>query len=91
MDSKLKAILNNAIAYLDQKIKEDYAELVKNKADLKNYTPGSIITQYLYMRSFFLNIRYRPLRKPLIRISGQGHKKPGQARANTCRVCWRWH
>jgi hypothetical protein len=52
-DSKLKEILNAAIPYLDQKIKEDYTNLVKYKTDLKKYVPGSTEIQYLYMRSFF--------------------------------------
>jgi hypothetical protein len=52
-DSKLKAILNIAIPYLDRKMVEDYAELVKHKYDLKIYVPGHFIVQYLYMRSFF--------------------------------------
>ena len=52
-DDKLKAILNTAIPYLDRKIKEDYDDLVKYKTDLKKYTPGYTIIQYLYMRSFF--------------------------------------
>lgn len=52
-DEKLKSILATAIPYLDKKIKEDYDDLVKNKADLKKYTPGYTVIQYLYMRSFF--------------------------------------
>jgi hypothetical protein len=52
-DSKLKEILNSAIPYLDQKIKEDYADLIKYKTDLKKYVPGSTVIQFLYMRSFF--------------------------------------
>ena len=52
-DSKLKAILSTAIPYLDRKIKEDYDDLIKYKTDLKKYTPGYTIIQYLYMRSFF--------------------------------------
>ncbi|TMI68729.1 MAG: alpha-2-macroglobulin [Bacteroidetes bacterium] len=52
-DSKLKAVLNTAIPYLDRKMVEDYAELVKHKYDLKTYVPGHFIVQYLYMRSFF--------------------------------------
>lgn len=52
-DDKLKQILATAVPYLDKKIKEDYDELVKHKADLKKYTPGYSAIQYLYMRSFF--------------------------------------
>jgi hypothetical protein len=52
-DAKLKQILSIAIPYLDQKLKEDYADLIKYKTDLKKYVPGSGVIQYLYMRSFF--------------------------------------
>ena len=50
---KLGTILDKAIPYLDQKIKEQYDELVKRKVDLKNWTPDQYSIQYLYMRSFF--------------------------------------
>jgi uncharacterized protein YfaS (alpha-2-macroglobulin family) len=52
-DNKLKQILANAIPYLDKKLLEEYSDLIKYKTDLKKYTPGSMIVQYLYMRSFF--------------------------------------
>jgi hypothetical protein len=52
-DDNLSGIVSSAISYLDKKIKEDYDELKKNKADLKEYTPGESDIQYLYMRSFF--------------------------------------
>lgn len=51
--AKLKSILSTAIPYLDRKIKEDYDDLVKYKTNLKTYTPGYTVIQYLYMRSFF--------------------------------------
>ncbi len=49
----LKSILSLAIPYLDKKIKEEYDRLIKNKVNLKTYTPGYTEIQYLYMRSFF--------------------------------------
>ena len=49
----LNSILRLAIPYLDKKIKEDYDNLVKHKADLKNQNIGYLEIQYLYMRSFF--------------------------------------
>lgn len=52
-DAKLNQVLATAIPYLDKKIKEEYDQLVKNKTDLKKYTPGYSAIQYLYMRSFF--------------------------------------
>lgn len=51
--NKLYEILSTAIPYLDNKIKEDYDRLIKNKTDLKEYSPGHTEVQYLYMRSFF--------------------------------------
>ena len=50
---ELQNILMPALKYLDQRIKEDYDRLVKNKADLKKQQTGYIEVQYLYMRSFF--------------------------------------
>ena len=50
---KLDEILAQAIPYLDRKIQEDYDKLIKDKTDLKKYTPGYSEVQYLYMRSFF--------------------------------------
>ncbi|HET9826570.1 MAG TPA: alpha-2-macroglobulin, partial [Chitinophagaceae bacterium] len=50
---KLKEILGMAIPYLDRKIKEDYDRLIRNKTDLKKYSPDYSDIQYLYMRSFF--------------------------------------
>lgn len=52
-DDRINAILKTAIPYLDKKIKEDYDDLIKYKTDLKKYTPGYTVIQYLYMRSFF--------------------------------------
>jgi len=42
-----------AVAYLDQRIKEDYDNLIKYKADLSKNHLGYPQVQYLYMRSFF--------------------------------------
>lgn len=50
---RLKDILQTAIPYLDRRIKEDYDDLVKYKADLTKQQIGYIQVQYLYMRSFF--------------------------------------
>lgn len=51
--TKLAQIIATALPYLDKKIKEEYDNLVKSKTDLKKYTPGYSVIQYLYMRSFF--------------------------------------
>ena len=47
------SVTTNAVKYLDQRIKEDYDNLVKNKADLSKNNLGYMQVQYLYMRSFF--------------------------------------
>jgi uncharacterized protein YfaS (alpha-2-macroglobulin family) len=52
-DEDLTSILRSAIPYLDRKIKEDYDNLIKHKAILKNQNIGYLEIQYLYMRSFF--------------------------------------
>ncbi|HEX5654951.1 MAG TPA: alpha-2-macroglobulin family protein, partial [Chitinophagaceae bacterium] len=51
--NKINQVLATAIPYLDRKIKEEYDQLVKNKADLKKHIPGYTAIHYLYMRSFF--------------------------------------
>jgi uncharacterized protein YfaS (alpha-2-macroglobulin family) len=50
---ELKSILNKAIPYLDKRLKEDYDDLIKSKADLSKNNLSAIAIQYLYMRSFF--------------------------------------
>jgi uncharacterized protein YfaS (alpha-2-macroglobulin family) len=50
---ELNSILNKAIPYLDKRLKEDYDNLIKNKADLSKNNLSAIAIQYLYMRSFF--------------------------------------
>ncbi|HWJ27539.1 MAG TPA: alpha-2-macroglobulin family protein, partial [Flavisolibacter sp.] len=49
----LVPILKGAIPYLDKKIKEDYDNLIKYKADLSKQQISYLQIQYLYMRSFF--------------------------------------
>jgi hypothetical protein len=56
-EEKLNSILALAIPYLDGKIKEEYNNLVKNKVKLTGYTPDYYEIQYLYMRSFFPEIK----------------------------------
>lgn len=51
--AKLYQVLNKAIPYLDNKIREDYDALKKTKADLGKHVPDYTNIQYLYMRSFF--------------------------------------
>lgn len=54
---KLQSILETAIPYLDSKLKEDYDQLVKSKSDLKKYVPGYYTIHYMYMRSFFTDVK----------------------------------
>jgi uncharacterized protein YfaS (alpha-2-macroglobulin family) len=55
-ENRIQTIIQRAIPYLDQKIKEDFDELKKHKADLSKQQIGSFQIQYLYMRSFFKDI-----------------------------------
>ncbi|MEP7143296.1 MAG: alpha-2-macroglobulin family protein [Ferruginibacter sp.] len=50
---KIKMMVDKAIPYLDNKIKEDYDNLIKYKADLKNNNLSYVQIQHGYMRSFF--------------------------------------
>lgn len=50
---KLKKIIEKALPYLDAKLKEEYDDLKKYKADLKENNLSYTAIQYLYMRSFF--------------------------------------
>lgn len=52
-EAEIASIIQAAIPYLDARIIDDYNDLIKHKTDLKEYTPSSLMIQYLYMRSFF--------------------------------------
>ncbi len=49
----IQSIIDNAIPYLDKKIKEDYDYLIRYKSNLKENNLSATQIQYLYMRSFF--------------------------------------
>lgn len=49
----LISILDKAIPYLDQRLKEDYDFLVTHKVNMNQNNLGYMEIQYLYMRSFF--------------------------------------
>ncbi len=51
--SKVKAMVDKAVPYLDKRIKEDYDELLRYKSNLKSNNLDYIVIEYLYMRSFF--------------------------------------
>ncbi len=55
-EQQLNEIVAKAIPYLDQKLKEDYDYLIKQKVNLKTQTIGYSQIQYLYMRSFFSDL-----------------------------------
>lgn len=46
-------ILDKALPYLDSRMQEDYASLIRAEVNLKELAPGPQTIQYLYMRSFF--------------------------------------
>ncbi|MES2892681.1 MAG: alpha-2-macroglobulin family protein [Bacteroidota bacterium] len=52
-DQQLKSVIDKALPYLDKKLAEDYAQLVKSKVNMNNNHLNPIVIQYLYMRSFF--------------------------------------
>ncbi len=49
----LKPIVDKALPYLDNKLKEEYYKLIKYKAKLADNNLSYTAIQYLYMRSFF--------------------------------------
>jgi hypothetical protein len=53
----VKSIVDKGVTYLDKKIKQDYDDLIKYKAKLKENNTGFEQIQYLYMRSFFSEIK----------------------------------
>ena len=48
-----KDIVSRALVYTDNRIKEEYEQLVKTKAKLKENQLSNAAIQYLYMRSFY--------------------------------------
>ncbi len=56
-DGLIKDILSKALPYLDARIAEEYNSLLKMKTDLKKDHLSNFAVQYLYMRSFFRNIK----------------------------------
>jgi hypothetical protein len=53
----MPGIIETIVPYLDKKIKEDYDYLVKHKTKLTDNNLGYTQIQYLYMRSFFPEIK----------------------------------
>jgi uncharacterized protein YfaS (alpha-2-macroglobulin family) len=58
-DKRIAKIVEQAIPYLDERMNDMYTQLLKQHVDVANYHPSYLVVQYLYMRSFFLNIDQR--------------------------------
>jgi len=62
--SKIDRMIEKSLKYLDNQIANDYAELIRMKAVLKDHVPSTLQIQYLYMRSFdFVNSKPIPSEK----------------------------
>lgn len=55
-DADTREMVRRAIIYLDQRIADDYRDLVKHKTDLSKDNLGIMQVHYLYARSFFKDI-----------------------------------
>ena len=55
-DNKVWNMLNNAVQYLDERIREDYEWLLKHASNIDDDHISSIQIQYLYSRSYFKDI-----------------------------------
>ena len=53
LKNRIDQVLKSALAYTDDRIKDNYDDLVKSKADLNKQQIGTLQIQYLYLRSFF--------------------------------------
>ncbi len=72
---KLNNLINNAMVYLDKRITDDYKNLVKYKANLTTNQLSQTAIQYLYMRSFFTNIKIDPTNATAVNFYDQQSKK----------------
>jgi uncharacterized protein YfaS (alpha-2-macroglobulin family) len=52
-EANIKEMLQKALPYLDMKLKQDYDDLIRYKAKLKDNNTGYMQINYHYMRSFF--------------------------------------
>jgi len=67
-------IIENALPYLDKEIKNDYGNLIRNKAKLDEQHIGYTQVQYLYMRSFLKDELRNEDKKAFDYYSGQADK-----------------
>jgi len=56
-DNKIWTMITRAIPYLDDRIREDYDDLIKYKVDLTKNHLSYIQIHYLYVRSYFKDIK----------------------------------
>lgn len=61
--TKVKLIIAKAVPYLDNQIVQEYNYLIKEKINLSNDNLSYTALQYLYMRSFFTEIKMTPQTK----------------------------
>lgn len=55
-DDRLSAMISLAVQYLDNRMREDYEDLIRHHAKLNDNNLGNLAVQYLYARSFFLSM-----------------------------------
>jgi len=55
-NSSINDLVKSALLYADNRIKDEYDQLIKNKSDLRKNNLSNFAIQYIYMRSFFSNI-----------------------------------
>lgn len=56
-DKEMKAMLQRAVNYLDNRMREDYEELMRHKADLSKRHINNFQIHYFYARSFFTDVK----------------------------------
>lgn len=68
-------MVNNAFAFLDKSILKDYENLKKEKSLNKNYIVSDFELEYLYLRSFYPELKYsNELREPVRFFTEQAQK-----------------
>ena len=56
-NNEMKSMLQRAVNYLDNRIREDYEDLIQNKADLSKRQINNFQIHYFYARSFFTDVK----------------------------------
>jgi hypothetical protein len=73
--ANLQPMINKALVYLDARIKDEYEQLLKNKANLAEKQLSATAIQYGYMRSFFTEIPVPEASNPAINFYKEQSKK----------------